>query len=124
PANPGRVRWLVSIGQGMDWRREFAEMSDNAERREPADNVQQAPDDDDPVAVAAMIRSYPALAVSDASVRAIRAPVLAIVGDRDPRAARASRLRAVLPASQLVVFPGRTHATVIEDPRLIPEILD
>jgi pimeloyl-ACP methyl ester carboxylesterase len=120
---PERVRSLVSIGQGMVSAREFAEMAANAGRREPADIV-QAPGDDDPIAIDAMIRSYGALSVSDASVRKIRAPVLAIVGDGDPRAAKAIRLRAVLPAARLILLPGRTHATVIEDPRMIPEILD
>src|SRR4051812_45615971 len=54
---PERVRSLVSVGQGIVSAGEFADMADNAGTREPADNG-PGPGDDDPVAIAAMIRSY------------------------------------------------------------------
>jgi pimeloyl-ACP methyl ester carboxylesterase len=114
---PERMKSLVLVGQGVLSADEFAQMAESADPHE-------RDGDNDPVAIAAMIRSYPALAVSDVAVRSIRVPVLAIVGDRDPRVGRASRLRSSLPAARLIVLPGRDHATVIQDPRMIPEILN
>jgi pimeloyl-ACP methyl ester carboxylesterase len=117
--HPARVLSLVMVGQGILSPTEFAQMADAADVDDPVER----PGDNDPVALEAMIRSYPALAVYDRAVRESRVPILAVVGDRDPRVQRASRLRAVLPATQLTVFSGRTHASVLQDPRLVPEIL-
>jgi pimeloyl-ACP methyl ester carboxylesterase len=114
---PERIRSLVLVGQGLLSVDDFAQMAENADAR-------QREDGNDPIAIAAMIRSYPALAVSDSALRSIRVPVLAIVGDRDPRVGRAGRLRSALPGARLIVLPGRDHATVIQDPRMIPEILN
>jgi pimeloyl-ACP methyl ester carboxylesterase len=116
---PDRVRSLVLVGQGILSPTEFAQIADAVE----VDDPPERPGDNDPIALAAMIRSYPALAVSERVVRETRVPILAVVGDRDPRVQRASRLQAVLPATRLRVFPGRTHATVLQDPQLIPEIV-
>lgn len=117
--HPDRVQSLVLVGQGILSLTEFAQMADAVELDDPTER----PGDNDPLALAAMIRSYPALAVSERAVRESRVPVLAVVGDRDPRVQRASRLQAVLPATQLTLLPGRTHASVLQDPRLVPEIM-
>ena len=117
--HPDRVQSLVMVGQGIVSATEFAEMADAADVEDPAERR----DDSDPIALAAMISSYPALAVSDRAVRENRIPILAIVGDGDPRAQRAARLKALLPSTRLTVFPGRNHATVLQDPRLIPEMV-
>jgi pimeloyl-ACP methyl ester carboxylesterase len=113
---PQRVRTLTMVGQGLVAADEFERMAEGAD-----DEGRSG--DNDAVAIAAMIRSYPVLTVSDRTVRGLRVPILAVVGDRDPRFTRVVRLRALLPSTKVVVLPGRTHGSVIEDPALIPEVL-
>jgi len=112
---PERVRSLAMVAQGLVSPDEFDDMADAAEAATGGAT-------NDPIAIAAMIKSYPVLAVSDRAVRSLRLPVLEIIGERDTRVSRAMRLRALVPGTRLVVLPGRDHGSVLADPRLVPEI--
>ena len=74
----------------------------------------------------AMITTEPTLSVSD--IATITAPTLVMVGDDDlPRLAHTCELYETLPAGQLCVIPGTSHALPIERPaevaRLVVEFL-
>jgi len=67
---------------------------------------------------AALMRARRALLVTDAEIAAVRVPVLAIVGERDPALPRIKAMQAVWPALELEVVPGAAHPTV--HPRGLP----
>jgi pimeloyl-ACP methyl ester carboxylesterase len=63
----------------------------------------------DPHALAAYHRGIRTLAVTDANLRAVRLPVLAVIGSEDPTTPRMRELRRALPHLELVVVEGATH---------------
>jgi pimeloyl-ACP methyl ester carboxylesterase len=64
----------------------------------------------DPLALAAFVRSRRNLAISDAQMAAVRVPVLAVVGSLDPNFARVKHLKAVMPSLKVVVIEGAAHS--------------
>jgi pimeloyl-ACP methyl ester carboxylesterase len=63
----------------------------------------------DPNALAAYHRGLRTLAVTDADLRAVRLPVLAVIGSEDPTTPRMRELRRALPHLALEVVEGATH---------------
>jgi len=63
----------------------------------------------DPLAHAALYRARRALIVTDAEMKAVRVPALAIVGSADSALARVKALNAAWPAMKLVVVDGAVH---------------
>jgi pimeloyl-ACP methyl ester carboxylesterase len=64
----------------------------------------------DPLALAAVTRGNRDQVVSIDEVKAIRVPVLAVVGSADPLIAGVRAFKQVLPAVKLVVVEGATHS--------------
>jgi pimeloyl-ACP methyl ester carboxylesterase len=63
----------------------------------------------DPKALAAYHRGLRTLAVTDADLRAVRVPVLAVIGSEDPTTPRMRELGHALPHLSLNVVEGATH---------------
>lgn len=84
--------------------------------------LRAALDRNDAAALAAALRSVAALGLSEEQVRAIRAPLHAVVGEHDPVAAAVAALRDVLPAVTVTVIPGADHGAAMADPRLATAI--
>jgi pimeloyl-ACP methyl ester carboxylesterase len=61
---------------------------------------------------AALMRARRTLVVTDAEIDAVRVPVLAVVGEFDPQAARVKAMQKVWPGLEVEVVPGATHPTV------------
>lgn len=72
----------------------------------------------DPLALAAVIRSMPETQVSEESVRAIGVPVQAIIGEIDPLRVGVDQLKGLLPALEITLLPGKDHMTAVSDPKL------
>jgi pimeloyl-ACP methyl ester carboxylesterase len=51
-------------------------------------------------------------------VKSIAVPLLAVVGEIDPLRAGVEALDAILPATEVVVLPGKDHMTAMSDPGL------
>jgi pimeloyl-ACP methyl ester carboxylesterase len=64
----------------------------------------------DPLALAAFVKSLRGHVVTDAQVAAVRMPTLGIVGSADAALAGMRQLKTVLPSLELVVVDGATHA--------------
>ena len=64
----------------------------------------------DPAALAAVLRTQRALAVTDAELTAVRVPTLAIIGSADSNLTRVNDLKTVLPSLQVEIVEGATHA--------------
>ena len=68
----------------------------------------------DPMALAALVRTRRDLAVTEAQLAAVRVPTEAIVGSADSRLAAVNHLKMVLPALKVVVVQGAVHSTTNE----------
>ena len=66
----------------------------------------------DPLALAAVQRGNQSQTVTLADVRAIRAPMLAVVGSADPIKAGVDAFKRIVPSLQVVVVDGATHSGV------------
>ena len=64
-------------------------------------------------ALAALIRSFTELVLSEEEVRGIRTPVLSIVGDIDPLKEGIDNMMGVLPNHEVAVIGGADHVTAI-----------
>jgi pimeloyl-ACP methyl ester carboxylesterase len=80
----------------------------------------------DPLALAAVIRSLDGLSVSEDAARKIAVPMLAVVGEVDPLRAGVDLLDEMLPEEEVevVVLPGKDHGTAIADPALAQSVRD
>lgn len=63
----------------------------------------------DPAALSAYHRGRRTLAVTDASLKAVRVPVLAVIGSDDPSIAGVKDLQRIMPRLSLVVIEDATH---------------
>jgi pimeloyl-ACP methyl ester carboxylesterase len=77
----------------------------------------------DPRALAAVLRGLAGLAVAEPALRASAVPVLAVVGetDRDARAG-VERLAGVMPTVEVSIVPGADHVSAIGHPLLLQAI--
>ena len=71
---------------------------------------QEAMEGNDPLAMAAILRSGPGLAVTDAELASVRVPTLAIVGSADRSLTSVNDLKKVMPSLKIYVVEGATHA--------------
>jgi len=78
----------------------------------------------DPLALAAVIRSMGELQTLEVDVKSIAVPLLAVVGEIDPLRAGVEALDALLPATEVVVLLGKDHMTAMSDPALAQAVRD
>jgi pimeloyl-ACP methyl ester carboxylesterase len=78
----------------------------------------------DPLALAAVIRGMAALQTLESEVKAIAVPMLAVIGEVDPLRAGVEALDGLLPATEVVVLPGKDHMTAMSDPALAQAVRD
>ena len=70
-------------------------------------------------ALAALIRAYPELEVSEDSLRDNTVPTLMIVGEHDPERPTVEMLNGIMKRLQIVVLPGRNHLTALQDEQVL-----
>lgn len=120
--HPERIEHVVLIGQGWTPIEDLEAMAASGQAMAATDTTTLPPDqrrgfrENDVEAVAAMVSTYPALAVDSIALRAIPASLTIIIGSEDPRLARATSLVEARPDARLFVLQGRTHGSVIGDP--------
>ena len=73
----------------------------------------------DPLALAAVARGTLADNVSDSQVAGITAPVLAIIGSKDPIRPGVDLLKKLLPSTQVVIIPQANHMSALVHPDFI-----
>ena len=78
----------------------------------------------DPLALAAVIRGMDGLDATREDIAAIEVPMIAIVGEIDPLREAAERLHELLPAVEVTVLEGKDHMTAIADPLLLESMRD
>src|SRR5262249_41408482 len=71
----------------------------------------------DPVALAALVRSRRELVVTNAQMAAVRVPTLAIVGGVDAALSGVNELKTIMPTLNLVVIQDAVHSA--DDPRSV-----
>ena len=76
----------------------------------------------DPKALAAVARSFPAFAVPEAKLRANKVPTLALIGEIDPLKAGVDRLDGVMANLKIVVIPGANHMTAFTNPAFVSSL--
>jgi len=76
----------------------------------------------DPKALAAVARSFPAFAVPEAKLRANKVPTLALIGEVDPLKAGVDRLDGVMANLKIVVIPAANHMTAFASPTFISSL--
>ncbi len=73
----------------------------------------------DQKALAALLKGRWNDPVSEEDVRAIRTPMVAIIGELDPIRPAAEKLTALNPATKLIIIPEATHQTAMGTPEFI-----
>jgi pimeloyl-ACP methyl ester carboxylesterase len=76
----------------------------------------------DAKALAAVIRGIGELEVPESEIKAIDVPMLAVIGEIDPLRAGVEALDRLEPELEVVVLPGKDHATAIADPALAQSV--
>jgi len=75
----------------------------------------------DPLALAAMLRNFVSVP-TEAQIRANKVPVLALVGELDPRKSDVDRLNGLMPNLKIVVIPKADHMTAPNSPEFIKNL--
>jgi pimeloyl-ACP methyl ester carboxylesterase len=70
----------------------------------------------DPKALAAVVRGWKALAVSDGQLKANKVPALALIGEIDPLKKGVDELKERMPDLKVVVIDGADHMTAFLEP--------
>ncbi len=78
----------------------------------------------DPKALAAVVRSWKGLMVSDAKLRENKVPTLALIGETDPLKKGVDALEGKLPNLKVVVIKGADHMTAFARPEFVKELKD
>ncbi len=73
-------------------------------------------------ALAAVVRSFKALAITKAQAKEVRVPVASIIGDRDPLKKGVDELKALQPSLDVVLIKGGDHITTFSSPEFIRAI--
>lgn len=73
----------------------------------------------DLAALAAVVRSFVDLAITEAQVAAINAPTMAIVGTADPNIGGVNKLKKAMPKLKVVTVEGATHLNAFGRPEFI-----
>jgi pimeloyl-ACP methyl ester carboxylesterase len=141
-ATLGGAGWMQTGDERMAFISELADSLDNGkgirpliERLTPADRPKPTDEQvnainqmlmltNDAQALAACIRAMPALAVTEASLRANRVPTLAIIGEKDPLKEGVDELQACMSNLKVVVIEGADHLTTFTQPKFIGALRD
>jgi pimeloyl-ACP methyl ester carboxylesterase len=75
----------------------------------------------DALALAAALRN-PMPAPTEAQIRANKVPVLALIGELDPKKSGVDRLNGLMPNLKIVVIPGANHMTAPGNPEFIKNL--
>ncbi len=73
-------------------------------------------------ALAAVVRSWKDLAVTDAQLKANRVPVLALIGEMDPIKKSVDDLKDRMANLQIVVIGGTDHMTAFVSPKFVKSL--
>lgn len=76
----------------------------------------------DPKALAAVARSFPALAVTEEQLRANKVPALAIIGANDPLKDGVDKLEGVMSNLKVTVIDGANHMTAFASPTFLSSL--
>jgi pimeloyl-ACP methyl ester carboxylesterase len=76
----------------------------------------------DQKALAAVVRGWKELAVSDAELKANRVPTLALVGGKDPLKAGVDVVKGKMADLTVKVLPGADHVSAIMDPQFLKSV--
>ena len=79
-------------------------------------------DGNDPLALAAVLRGWDGLAVTEENLRANEVPTLALVGGDDPLKEKVDDLNGVMSNLQIVVIPNADHFQSLTDPAFVENI--
>ena len=79
-------------------------------------------DGNDPLALAAVLRGWDGLAVSEENLRANEVPTLAVVGANDPLKVKVDDLDGVMTNLQIVVIPDADHFQSLSDPAFVENV--
>ncbi len=77
----------------------------------------------DPLALAAVVRSFDALAVSEADLRQNQVPTLSIIGEKDPLKDGVDAMRGVMSNLEIVVIEGADHGTAVRSPIFLESLI-
>jgi len=75
-------------------------------------------------ALAAVMRGMKYLALPENQIKAIKVPMLDVIGEVDPLKASVDDLKASLPPLDVVVIPGANHMTTFGDARYLAAVQD
>ncbi len=76
----------------------------------------------DRLALAAVLRSMSALAVTEDALKNISVPVLSIVGEYDPLKLGVERMEGKVKDQKIVIIPGADHIRAVNDPLFIESL--
>jgi pimeloyl-ACP methyl ester carboxylesterase len=76
----------------------------------------------DQKALAAVVRSWKGLAISDAKLKANKVPTLALIGELDPLKKGVDTLETKLPNLHVVVIKGADHMDAFRNPQFMTEL--
>jgi pimeloyl-ACP methyl ester carboxylesterase len=76
----------------------------------------------DPLAVAAVVRGEMNIEASEAKLRANKLPVLALIGELDPRKSDVDALAALMPSLKVVAIPGANHMTAFRSAEFLKSL--
>lgn len=76
----------------------------------------------DPKALAAVVRGWKGLVVSDAKLKANQVPTLALIGELDPLKTSVDALEPKLPHLKVVVIKDADHMTALNKPEFVEEL--
>jgi pimeloyl-ACP methyl ester carboxylesterase len=78
----------------------------------------------DPLALAAVVRAYADLEVSEESLKNNAVPTLVIVGDKDPEKPTADELKSVMKNLRVVVIRDADHFSAGQRPEFVRSTLE
>jgi pimeloyl-ACP methyl ester carboxylesterase len=76
----------------------------------------------DTKALAAVVRSWPTMMITESQLKANKVPTLALIGELDPLKKGVDQLEGRLTNLQTVVIPGTDHMTAFSNQRFFEEL--
>jgi pimeloyl-ACP methyl ester carboxylesterase len=76
----------------------------------------------DPKALAAVRRSNPDQVVTEAQMKAVKVPVLGVVGTADPYLKEFQQLKSAMPQLELVTIEGASHGSAPSRPEFVQAV--
>ena len=78
----------------------------------------------DPMALAAVLRSYEDFVVSESDLRQNQVPTIAIIGEKDPLKEGVDAMRGVMNNLEIVVIEGADHGTAVSSPKFRESLVE